>query len=106
MANLSQNGSFRHGAVQNITFAAAGGASAPSSAFAAETYAIRVCLQGAITATSGARIVVGDGTPSATSTSELLPVNWIEYIICSPGQKIAVLSNDTVTGLLSVTELS
>ncbi len=106
MANIAQNGSFRHGVVQQITFAAAGGASANSAAFGTETYAIRVTCAGAITATAGVRIVVGDGTPSATSTSELLPVNWVEYIICSPGQKIAALSNDTITSILSVTELS
>jgi hypothetical protein len=106
MAILAQNSSYRHGAAQNVAFAAAGGASAASTAFGSETYAIRVCAQGAITATSGIRIVVGDGTPTASASSELLPVNWLEYIIVSPGQKIAVLSNDTVTGSLSVTELS
>jgi len=64
-----------------------------------------VCVQGAITATSGVRIAVGD-TPTASNTSPLLPVNWIEYIKVTPGQKIAALSNDTVTGTLSVTELT
>ena len=97
--------SFRQGASQNIAYAAAGGSSAASSAFDTQTRAIRVSVPGVISATSGVRIVVGDGTPTASATSVLLPVNWIEYIVVT-GQKIAVLGNDTVTGNLSVTELS
>jgi hypothetical protein len=95
---------FHQNITNNVAFAAAGGASAQSNAFSAQTYWIRVCVQGAITATSGVRIVVGDN-PTASSSSPLLPVNWIEYIAVGPGQKIAVLSNDTITGTLSVTEL-
>lgn len=97
---------FRHNGVNNVAFAAAGGASAASSAFASETQYIRVCAQGAVSATSGVRIQVGDGTPTAAAASPYLPVNWVEYIKVSPGQKIAVLSNDTVTGTLSITELT
>ena len=59
---------------------------------------------GVLSATSGLRILVGDN-PTAIATSTLLPVNWVEYIHVTPGQKIAVISNDTVTGNLSVTEL-
>jgi hypothetical protein len=66
-----------------------------------------VCITGAITATSGVRIAVGEAAAvAASSTTALLPLNWVEYIIVSPGQRIAVLGNDTVTGNLSVTELS
>jgi hypothetical protein len=79
---------------------AAAGASTASTTFGTQTRAIRVSVPGAITATSGVRIAVGDGTPTASATSALLPVNWIEYIIVTSGQKIAVLGNDTVTGNL------
>lgn len=95
---------YRQGAVNNVAFAASNGASAASAAFGPETRAIRVCFPGAITATAGLRIAVGDN-PTASITSALLPVNWVEYIKVTPGQKIAVLSNDTVTGTLSVIEL-
>lgn len=97
--------SYRHGTVQNVAYAAAGGASAQSSAFGTQTNWIRVAVQGAITATSGVRISIGQ-SPTASSTTVLLPVNWVEYIAVTPGQKIAVLSNDTVTGNLNVVELS
>lgn len=106
MANsLGTYNALHHGTVQLVAYAAAGGASAPSAAFGPATYAIRICATGAITATGGIRIAVGDGTPVASAASELLPLNWLEYILVNPGQKIAVLSNDTVTGSLSITEL-
>jgi hypothetical protein len=31
---------------------------------------------------------------------------WVEHIKCTPGQKVAVLGNNTTTGSVSVTELS
>jgi hypothetical protein len=104
MANYHD--AYRQGAAQNVAYNAAGGASAASAAFGAETYWIRVSAPGVLSATSGVRIKIGDGTPTADATSTLLPVNWVEIIAVTPGQKIAVLSNDTVTGNLSVTELS
>jgi len=95
---------YRQGAAQNVAYAAAGSASAQSVAFGPQTYWIRVTAPGVLSATSGLRILVGDN-PTAIATSTLLPVNWVEYIHVTPGQKIAVISNDTVTGNLSVTEL-
>jgi hypothetical protein len=53
----------------------------------------------------GARINVGDN-PTASSTSALLPLNWVEYIKCTPGQKVAVLGNNTATGSVTVVELT
>jgi hypothetical protein len=97
---------FRQGASQNVAYATSGGVSAASTAFGAQTYAIRVSAPGALSATVGVRYQVGDGTPTAVGTSSLLPVNWVEYITVTPGQKIAALSNDNVAGSLSVTELS
>lgn len=98
---------FREGASQNISYAAAGGASAASTAFGAQTYWIRVVAVGVLSGTlDGVRIIVGDGTPTASSTTTLLPLNWVEWIAVSPGQKIAVLGNNTGTGTVNVTELS
>ena len=97
---------FRQKATQNVAYAAAGGASAQSAAFGSQTYAIRVCSAGVVSGTiDGVRIAVGDN-PTASATSALLPVQWVEYIRCSPGQKIAVLGNNTGTGTVSVTELT
>jgi hypothetical protein len=42
----------------------------------------------------------------ADANSTLLPLNWAEIIAVTPGQKIAVLGNNTGTGSVSVTELS
>jgi hypothetical protein len=97
--------SFRQGASQNLAYNIAGGASAASAAFGSQTYWIRVCATGVISATSGVRIIIGDGTPTATATVTLLPLGWVEIIAVSPGQKIAALSNDAVAGSLSITEL-
>jgi hypothetical protein len=97
---------YRQKATQNVAYNAAAGASTQSTAFSSQTYAIRVCSVGIVSATiDGVRIAVGDN-PTASATSALLPVNWFEYINCSPGQKIAVLGNNTGTGSVSVTELT
>jgi hypothetical protein len=92
---------FVQGASQNIAVTAA---SVASTAFAAQTRWIRVCLIGA--AGGGCHIQPGDGTPTATATSPSLPVNWIEYITVNPGQKIAVIQDAATTGNLNITELS
>jgi hypothetical protein len=67
---------------------------------------IRVCAVGVEGATiDGVRINVGDN-PTASATSPLLALNWVEYVKCTPGQKIAALANNTAAGSLSVTELT
>jgi len=97
---------YRQGASQNVSYAAAGGASAQSTAFGAQTYWIRVASVGVISASiDGVRILVGEN-PTAVATSPLLAVGIPEYIAVSPGQKIAVLGNNTGTGVVNITELS
>jgi hypothetical protein len=97
---------YRHKASQNVVYAVAGGASAQSTAFGSQTYWIRLCAVGVVSATAdGVRISVGDN-PTASSTAALLALNWLEYVKCSPGQKIAVLGNNASTGVVSVTELT
>ena len=103
----SYHDSYRQGASQNVPYAAAGGASAASAAFGSQIYWIRVASVGVPSATlDGVRIKVGDGTPVADANSALLPLNWVEIVAVTPGQKIAVLGNNTGTGSVSVTELS
>jgi outer membrane protein W len=106
-ANWAKQTSSRQGASQNVAFNAAGGASAASTTFGVQTYQIRVAVSGTgfVAGTGGARIVIGDGTPTATATSMFLPNAAVEYFTCTPGQKIAVLGNDAGTGNLSVTEM-
>jgi hypothetical protein len=104
MANFHD--AYRQKASQNVAYNAAAGASTQSTTFGSQTYAIRVCSAGIVSASiDGVRIAVGDN-PTATATSALLPVQWPEYIKCSPGQKIAVLGNNTGTGSVSVVELT
>lgn len=103
---ISNHDAFRQITAQNVAIAASGGASAQSTAFSSQTYFIRVCLVGVVdTTNNGCRIRVGDN-PVASSTTSLLPLNWVETYKCTPGQKIAVVSNTATTGSLSVTELT
>lgn len=75
------------------------GTTAPSAAFSAQTYAIRIA------SSTACYYLVGDGTPVATTASVWFPANWIEYILVNPGQKVAFLQQ-TAGGVASVTELS
>ena len=97
---------FAEGASQNVTAAGSAGASAASTAFGAQTRWIRICCVGIVGATlDGVRYVVGDGTPTATASSSLLPLNWPQYITVNPGQKIAVLGNNTTGTVVNIVEL-
>ena len=108
MALINWQNSSRLGASQNVAYNAAGGASAASAAFGAQTYQIRVVAMSGVAGAVGdaVRVVVGDGTPTAAATSALLPLNQAEYLTCTPGQKIAVLSNNASTGTLNVAEIA
>lgn len=108
MASFANQQSSRLGASQNVAYNAAGGASAASTAFGSQTFQICVVAISAVAAAAGdaVRIVVGDGTPTAGATSSVLPLNVVEYFTCSPGQKIAVLSNNASTGTLNITEIA
>ena len=97
---------FRILATQNVAYAAAGGASAQSTAFSSQTRYIRVCAVGVVSATiDGVRIAI-DGNPTASATTVLVAVNYPEIFKVAPGQKIAVLGNNTGTGSVNVTELT
>jgi hypothetical protein len=85
--------SSRLAAAQNISTA---GSSVASAAFGAQTYQIRIC------ATAAVNYRVGDGTPTAVATDTLLPANTVEYVTCSPGQKLAAVGTATV----NITEIA
>lgn len=102
---MSYHDNFRRDASQNVSYAAAGGASALSTAFSSQCRAIRITCVGVLSATlDGIRFQTGPA-PVATSATTLLPLNWVEEIKVSPGEKIAVLGNNTGTGTVNVTEL-
>ena len=104
---LTNHDAFRFISSQDVSYAASGGTSAASTAFGAQTRWIRVCAVGLLSATNtGVRIIVGDGTPVAVATSTLLPLNWEQIILVTPGQKIAALSDKAATGSLNITECS
>ena len=90
-------GSARWGAQNNVAVATTSTAAA-SSAFAANTYQIRV------QAPAACYLKVGDGTPTAAATDAYLAPNWETYITVSPGQKISAFSPTIQT--VSVTEIT
>lgn len=74
--------------------------SVASSAFDAQTFAVRII------ATGNCHIEVGPA-PTATASSAYVPSStWPEYMRVSPGDKIAVIQDGAATGNLYITELS
>src|SRR5882757_7495462 len=77
-----------------------------TNAFGVETYQLR------LVADSACCYRIGDGAQTATNADTYLPPNAIEYVIVSPGQRIAAIkaaTNGLVTataGTLWVTEMS
>ena len=93
----------RVGVTQSIAYDASVGA---TNAFSVETYQLR------LVANSACHYRIGDGAQTATASDAFLPANVIEYVIVSPGQRIAAIkaaTNGLVTataGTLWVTEMS
>lgn len=88
----------RPGASQDITTGAASATLA--TAFGVETFQVR------LSATAAVRYRVVEATGgTALATDALLPANWVEYVIVTPGQKIAAIQ-DSAAGKLNVTEMS
>ena len=90
------NYGLRHGTHQVLTSASTTSA---SSAFANGSEYIRVV------STIACHIDIG-GSPTATTSTQLLPANEIETIKISAGEKIAVLRIGSSDGKLHVTELT
>jgi hypothetical protein len=91
------------GATQTIAYNAS---VAITNAFGPETYQLR------LVADSACCYRIGDGAQTATTADPFLPANTIEYVIVSPGQRIAAIKAATdgvvtaTIGTLWVTELS
>jgi len=76
-----------------------GVASTTSTAISIGVNAVRLA------ANVGCHVVIGDGTPVATTADAYLPPNEPESFVAAPGQKVAVI-RDTTDGFLTVTELT
>ena len=94
---------FQWGSSQSLSYSTSGGTAVSTTGFSNQTVWLRVVAPGALTSTGGVRYAVGKA-PAATSTSVLLPFNWVEYIRIGVGEQLSVLSNDGVAGTLSVAE--
>lgn len=89
------------GTSQNVSYNAAGGASTQSAAFGANTTLVMVSVN--VATGIGVRIATGTN-PTASSTTTLLPASGSWYFCVEPAWKLAVLSNDTNTGTINITE--
>jgi len=93
----------RVGITQTIAYDSS---AAATNAFGVETYQLR------LVANSACCYRIGDGAQTATVADNFLPANAIEYVIVTPGQRIAAIkaaTNGLVTataGTLWVTEMS
>jgi hypothetical protein len=76
------------------------GTSQATAAFGVQTYQVRLA-----TFDQPAYFVVGDGTPTATANDNLIGRDQVEYVTCTPGQKVAVLQAGTA-GIMTVTEVT
>lgn len=92
----------RLGTTQNVAYNAAGGASTQSTAFGASTTLILIAAR-IPAANTGVRIAIAS-SPTATSSTTLIPASGWFYAEVQPGWKLAVLSDDTGTGTINITE--
>ncbi|WP_298279509.1 hypothetical protein [uncultured Bradyrhizobium sp.] len=103
MSFFPKNPASRLGTTQAIAYDSSVGA---TNAFGVETYQLR------LVANSGCCYRIGDGAQTATAADAYLPANLVEYVIVSPGQRIAAIkapTNGLVTataGTLWITEVS
>ena len=73
--------------------------SVASAAFGTQTYQVR------ISSTVACNYKV-DKAPTAGTTDALLPLNWVEYVLVSPGEKIAFVTTGAVPLTVSVVEVT
>jgi hypothetical protein len=88
----------RQGVSQAVAYT--GTSATCTNPFGSQTYQIRISS----TTACHFRVVEAAGG-AAVAADSLLPINWVEYINVSPGQKISAIQ-DTAGGTLSVTEMS
>lgn len=102
--SLSKISALRPSTSQDVAYT--GTSATVASGFGAGTYCVRLA------ATSACRYrVVEAAGGTATATDTFLPANWVDYIIVSPGQKIAAIQSATnglitaTAGTLNITEM-
>jgi hypothetical protein len=102
---MANQPSSRLGASQNV--ALSGTSAAITNPFGAQTFQLRVVVFNAGGTVTSARIRIGDGTPTATTTDAAIPLNLPEYFTVTPGQKIAaILTGTSPTATMSITEIA
>jgi hypothetical protein len=79
-----------------------GGPSSSTAALGAQCYVVRVA-----TGTAPAFVKIGDNNPTADSSggSLLMPANSTDYLVTTPGQKVAAIAQ-SAAALVTVTEMS
>lgn len=103
MSFFPKQPSSRSGSTQIIGFDAS---VAITNAFGPETWQLR------LVANSACCYRIGDGAQTASMADIFLPANTIEYVIVSPGQRIAAIKAATdglvaaTAGTLWITEMS
>lgn len=107
MGAFEHQSASRNGTTQAVAYT--GTATTITNAFGGETWQVR------LSATSACQYVISEAasvTVATATNGALLPANWVEYVMVSPGQKISVIqapTNGLITataGTLLVTELS
>lgn len=84
-----------------------GGATASTTSLSSQTYAIELAFAGSTSSTAGVRFMIGDAGLTVSSTAgPFLPANWIARYKCTPGQRVAAISNDAGTPSLTIVELT
>jgi hypothetical protein len=77
------------------SFATSTTSAATPNAFGSQSYGVL------IVATVATNIVIGDGTPTASASSQLIPANTPITVTCTPGQKLAAYSASAGTTYVS-----
>lgn len=99
---MNGNSVWHQGTTQTISVTNA--SAAVTNPFGSQTYAVRISV-GLNAGVTGLHYRVGDGTPTAVIGDPALPITWVEYVLCNPGQKVAAIT-DAGTCTMHVTELS
>lgn len=97
MSRLSQISALRPATSQDV---ATSGTSATSTAFGSQTYCIRIVA----TADVRFRVVEASGG-AAVAADSFLPAKVVDYVVVTPGQKIAAIQ-DSAPGKLNITEMT
>jgi hypothetical protein len=95
----------------DISPGSSGGAAASTSVFDTQTYAVRLIAAGPVSSVSGSAgiryKIVTDGDVVSSTADTLLPLNWVETVKVTPGQRVSAIGNDAGASYkLTVVELT